>query len=508
MTLSELRDNPIVIVREAARKWLKNFAWYIDPKMEFKPFHVTYYRILTLFAYGKIRKLIVQIPPQHGKSSGSSRLLPAFMLGLNPDLRICIASYSGNLARDFNRDVQRIIDTPEYAELFPETTLNSSNVVTTTNYLRNSEVFEIIGHRGSLRVVGRGGSLTGKSVDIQILDDIYKDYAEGNSPVVRDAAWNWYTTVVRTRQHNQSQELIVFTRWNEDDLIGRLEKSGETIIEYTGEEALETIPKDAYLRINFAALKEGKPNAYDQRTEGEALWEERHSREKLLAQRELDPVQFQCLYQGNPISAEGRLYKPFRTYTSREDWGRYIRSGCYIDVADEGSDYHCAVCYDIVKAETQAYNEQTRKFEPILYALITDIDMTQENTEVTEVTTPAMINRCGTQKVWVESNNGGSQYEKVIRKKIRAITAPFAQRGNKESRILTGSASVNAQIIFPLGWDTRWPTAYKELTSYLRNFAANKHDDLPDVLTGIVEKEITPCNDKPYNAANMGVTIR
>lgn len=508
MTLSELRNNPIVIVREAARKWLKNFAWYIDPKMEFRPFHVAYYHILTLFAYGKIRKLIVQMPPQHGKSSGSSRLLPAFMLGLNPDLRICIASYSGNLARDFNRDVQRIIDTPEYAELFPDTTLNSSNVVTTTNYLRNSEVFEIIGHRGSLRVVGRGGSLTGKSVDIQILDDIYKDYAEGNSPVVRDAAWNWYTTVVRTRQHNRSQELIVFTRWNEDDLIGRLEKSGETIIEYTGEEDLETIPKDAYLRINFAALKDGKPNAYDQRTDGEALWEERHSREKLLAQRELDPVQFQCLYQGNPISAEGRLYKPFRTYTSREDWGRYIRSGCYIDVADEGSDYHCAVCYDIVKAETQAYNEQTRKFEPILYALITDIDMTQENTEVTEVTTPVMINRNGTQKVWVESNNGGSQYEKVIRKKIRAMTTPFAQRGNKESRILTGCASVNAQIIFPFGWETRWPTAYKELTSYLRNFAANKHDDLPDVLTGIVEKEITPCNDKPYNAANMGVKIR
>lgn len=508
MTISELRDNPDLLVQEAARRWLKNFAWYINPKMEFLPFHDAYYRILTLFAYGEIRRLIVQMPPQHGKSEGSSRLLPSFMLGLNPDLRICIASYSGNLARDFNRDIQRIIDTPEYAQIFPQTTINSSNVVTNTNYLRNSEVFEIIGHRGSLRVVGRGGSLTGKSVDIQILDDIYKDYAEGNSPVVRDAAWNWYTTVVRTRQHNNSQELIVFTRWHEDDLIGRIEKSGEQIIEYTGEEDLANIPKDAYLRINFAALKEGQPNAYDQRNEGEALWEERHSREKLIAQRELDPVQFQCLYQGNPISAEGRLYRPFRTYTSREDWGKYIRSGCYIDVADEGSDYHCAVCYDIVKAENQAYNEQTRRFEPILFALVTDIDMTQENTEVTEVTTPAMINRNGTQKVWVESNNGGSQYEKVIRKKIRAMTAPFAQRGNKESRILTASASVNAQILFPLGWETRWSVAYKELTSFLRNFSANKHDDLPDVLTGIVEKEITPCNDKPYNAGAMGVTIR
>ncbi len=64
------------------------------------------------------------------------------------------------------------------------------------------------------------------------MDDVYKDYAEGNSPIVRAAAWKWYTTVVRTRLHNDSQELIVFTRWHDDDLIGRaLKKSGETIID-------------------------------------------------------------------------------------------------------------------------------------------------------------------------------------------------------------------------------------------------------------------------------------
>jgi hypothetical protein len=79
-------------------------------------------------------------------------------------------------------------------------------------YLRNSDVIEMVGRKGSLRVVGRGGSLTSKTVDVSILDDVYKDYAEGNSPIVRAAAWKWYTTVVRTRLHNDSQELIVFTR--------------------------------------------------------------------------------------------------------------------------------------------------------------------------------------------------------------------------------------------------------------------------------------------------------
>lgn len=150
------------------------------------------------------------------------------MLGLDPDKKICIGSYAATIARDFNRDVQRIIDTANYRDLFPETYLNGSNVVTMANtYLRNSDVIEMVGHKGSLRVVGRGGSLTSKTVDVSILDDVYKDYAEGNSPIVRNAAWKWYTTVVRTRLHNDSQELIVFTRWHDDDLIGRIEKAGK-----------------------------------------------------------------------------------------------------------------------------------------------------------------------------------------------------------------------------------------------------------------------------------------
>lgn len=103
--------------------------------------------------------------------------------------------------------------------------MNESNVVTVSdNYLRNSEEFEIVNKKGGLKAVGRGGALTGNAVDVMIMDDIYKDYAESNSPIIREAAWDWYTTVVKTRLHNDSQELIVFTRWHEDDLIGRLEK--------------------------------------------------------------------------------------------------------------------------------------------------------------------------------------------------------------------------------------------------------------------------------------------
>lgn len=505
-----LAQNSTEIVKEAARRRLMNFSRYLQPDMIFEPFHKVYYELLNRFAYGIIKKMIVQIPPQTGKSHGSSRMLPAFLLGLNPDLRICIGSYSTTIARDFNRDVQRLIDTPRYRSLFPATCLNGSTKQSMSNvYQRNSDVFEIVGHKGSLRVVGRGGSLTSKTVDISILDDVYKDYAEGNSPVIRNAAWKWYTTVVRTRLHNDSQELIVFTRWHEDDLIGRIEKSGEQVIDVTEWKDIENIPKGAWVRINFEALKSGEPTEIDPRQRGEALWEGRHSHEQLEAQRALDPVQFQCLYQGNPGNAEGRLYQhPFKTWVSKEDWGEYIRSGNYTDVADEGSDFLVSVCYDIYKSGNEAYNEKTKRFEPILYALVTGMEMTQDNADVTTVTVPNMINRNGTQKAWIESNNGGAGWEKVVTKKVRALTAPFYQGGNKESRIMTNSAMVNSLIIMPFGWENRYPKIYEHLTAFLRDFSANEHDDVEDVLTGIYEKELADGNIRPYGHETRGVKRR
>ena len=497
------------IVREAARRRLSNFVRYMRKDYDATPFHRVMMELFDRFAHGKIKKMIVQVSPQHGKSELSSRMLPAFILGLNPDAKICIGSYASTIARDFNRDVQRIIDTDEYRSIFPKTFLSGSNVVTmSNNYLRNSDVIEMVGHRGSLRVVGRGGSLTSKTVDVSILDDVYKDYAEGNSPVVRESAWKWYTSVVRTRLHNQSQELIVFTRWHDDDIIGRIEKSDEQIIDAHCWDDVKDVPDGAWVRINFEGIKTGEPTEFDPREAGEALWEARHSREKLLRQRALDPVQFQCLYQGNPASAEGRLYHPFKTWVDKSDFGQHIRTGCYVDVADEGNDLLFACTYDIYKSSQNAYNEQKKRFEPIIFALITDIIATDESTEVTSVTVPQMINANGVQKVWVESNGGGSQFARVISRKVRAQCVSFYQGGNKESRVVTNAAWVNTQIVMPFGWETRYPVAYANITDFLRNFGANKHDDGADCLTGIYEKELADGNAEAYGNERRGVKVR
>ena len=499
-------EHPDALFQEGARRYLIEFARYLQPDFQATPFHRAYYRILDLFLHKKIQNLIIEAPPQFGKSQGSSRFLPSAILGHYPDTKVAICSYAATIAKDFNRDCQRLIDSEKYAELFPDTKLNASNIVTmATNYLRNSDVFEIVGHQGSLRVVGRGGSLTSKTVDVMIFDDLYKDAQEANSPIVREGAWDWYTKVAITRLHNESQQLIVFTRWHPEDIIGRiLESDSFRVIKNWSD--FEGLGK-TWALVNFEAIKTGEPTEIDPRPAGETLWERRHSKERLESIRKLDPVGFECLYQGNPGNAEGKLYQPFKTWIEKSDWGTYIRSGCYVDVADEGNDFLCAIAYDIFRSENQVFNEKTKRFEPLLFALITDIEFTDEDTNITSVTVPRMINANNVQKAWIESNSGGSLFEKVVKKKVKALTVPFYQNENKEARIITNAPFVNQHIVMPFGWESRFPQFHTHITGVLRKFSANAHDDDADCLTGIYEKEIATGNIQPYQKANRGVKV-
>lgn len=504
--LERIQANPELLVRYVATQRFANFARYQDPSLAMTNFHKAYYRILDLFAHGKIKKLIVSCAPQQGKSQGSSRFLPAFLLGMNPNLKIVIGSYNADQAKSFNRDVQRIINSESYKVLFPDTFLNNGKMRMDNVYQCNSEVSEPVGHSGFVRAVGRNGALTGKSVDILILDDLYKNFEEANSPLIREQTFKWYTTVCRTRLHNDSQELIVFTRWHEDDLIGKLEASGEKIIELKSFSELENIPYGAWVQINFPAFKVGDPTEVDPRQPGEVLWPEKHSKEKLLVTRDLDPIQFECLYQGNPSSAESRLYGEFKTYTDKTEWGTLIRKGALIDVADTGSDDLASITYEVYRSQHSMFNEQTRRFEPIIFVLVTDIILTPEGTEVTLVSVPIQVNNSGAQKVWVESNNGGTQFGNNLKKKIRASVEMYHTSTNKESKIITNASMVTQHIIMPYGWESKYQRAYEHITKFLRNFSANSHDDFEDALTEIYLKEAN--NRNPYNKSKRGVSRR
>ena len=457
----------------AAEATFAEFAVKVYPFLELQPFHVAYYRLLEEFARGRIRKLIVSMPPQHGKSAGATTLLPTYMLGLNPDLRIAIASYSAILASRFNRRAQRILESREYADIFPETTIKKGG--RPPEYIRTSDEVEIVGHRGELLSVGREGSLTGNRVDCFILDDLYKDAMEADSPVVRSNCWEWYTSVVKTRMHNSSSELIVFTRWHDEDLIGELCRR-EAVVELREWSDLDRIPDHGWAMLNFEAVKSSPPSEIDPRCEGEALWEERQSRELLLAKRRLDPLRFECMYQGRPASQEGLLYGcSFVEYDVLPS--DIVRRANYTDTADTGDDYLCSISYAV-------------DTDGVIY--IVDAVYSREPMEVTEGMVADMLLRSDTRTALVESNNGGRGFARAVQKLAPTIKVEwFHQNANKEARILSNSATVVHNLRFPRGWRQLWGELYSHLPTYRRDFRSNRWHDAADVVTGIVEREIT-----------------
>lgn len=462
-----------------------DFTKYTFPGYKTTWFHVVYGKILDEFAKGNLRRLIITMPPQHGKSELSTRRLPAFLLGRNGKSRVCISSYNATKVREFSKDVQRIIADPLYYNIFPETLIGQTEAVKKLNlqYIdaqRTLDKFEIINKRGfkrgDLKAVGRGGALTGNPVDIMIMDDLYKDYAEGNSPIIRQNIIDWYTSVVRTRFHNLSQELIVFTRWNEDDLIGFLEKTEEveTILSL---EQLNNIDPQKWYKINFEALKTNaaKENIIDVRKVGEALWEEMHSKEKLERFRKLNIEMFESLYQGDPQPLIGLLYRnTFKTYSyaTKPKNFRYVLN--YTDTADTGDDYLCSICFGV--------SMDDRIF-------ILDVYYTQESQEITEKYVADMLIRNNVYTAHIESNNGGRAFARNVNRISNnyANIEWFHQSENKESRVLTNSATVQRLVYFPEGWKEMWPEFAKDLLRFKKNFKANKHDDAVDTTTGVLE---------------------
>ena len=452
------------------------FALAVYPFLELQPFHRAYYRVLEAFAAGRIRRLIVTMPPQHGKSVGATTLLPAYVLGLDPDLRVAIASYSGALASKFNRRVQRIVESREYAALFPATTIKQG--AKPPGYIRTADEVEVIGRRGGLLSVGREGSLTGNRVDCFILDDLYKDALEANSPIVRANCWEWYTSVVRTRMHNASRELIVFTRWHEEDLIGTL-AAREPVVEFTRWAQLDGLSSDTWLHLNFEALKASPPTEVDPRVPGEALWEGQQGRALLEAKRRLDPLQFESMYQGHPSSREGLLYGlNFAEYDQLPH--EIVRRANYTDTADTGDDYLCSLSY-AVDADGVVY--------------ITDAVYSREPMEVTEPLVAGMLLRSDTRQAAVESNNGGRLFALNVRKAVKAknekcIIQAKPTTANKDTRILLKSGWIKKHCYFLEECEYKKGSDYdrfmKALTSYKKE-GGNKHDDAPDGMTILAE---------------------
>jgi phage terminase large subunit-like protein len=244
---------------------------------------------------GESPRLMITMPPRHGKSDEATQKFPSWVLGHSPEFPIIVASYAAELATLFGQKTRDLMNSPNYQGIF--STRLREDTQAKGNWMTDKG--------GGYNSVGIGGPITGKGYKIGICDDPFKNFEESDSPVVRDNVWQWWRSTFYTRQEGNAAIILINTRWNEDDLSGRLEKDQEEA-ELNGEENF-----DEWEHLNFAAIAEKDEPPY--RHKGEALWPQKFSLAKLERVRKaLGPYLFAAMYQQNPYAIETKEF--------RDDW--------------------------------------------------------------------------------------------------------------------------------------------------------------------------------------------
>jgi hypothetical protein len=250
------------------------------PRFELAHHHRQIIEQLEAIERGDISRLMIFLPPRHGKSLLGSQLFPAWYLGRHPDHSIIAASYGSELAVDFGRRVRNLVAAPVYGAIFPQAKMASDSA--------SAHRFSLLSGGGYF-ALGAGGAITGRGANLLLIDDPTKSAADANSDAYRRSLHEWFVSTAYTRlQGDNAAIVIVATRWHMDDLPGWL-------LREHAEENWTVLSLPA-----FAETDEGW------RKEGDALWPKRFALKRLEQMRAtVGGAAWASLYQQRPAAAEG-----------------------------------------------------------------------------------------------------------------------------------------------------------------------------------------------------------
>ena len=431
--------------------------------------HEAIAKILDDVLAGREKRVMINISPRYGKTELAVKNFIAKGLGLNPRAKFIHLSYSDDLARDNSMGVQEIMNQPEYKRLFEAEPLSHGSKKWYTK------------EGGGLYAVSSSGQVTGfgaglvdedeeeRSIDefvssieadekfggAIIIDDPIKP-DDAMSATIRDKVNSKFDTTIRNRVNSRNTPIIIIMqRLHENDLCGYL---------------MNKEPGD-WKVLSLPCIYR------DEKGDEQALWPFKHTLEELRELKDKNSYVFETQYMQNPKPLQGLMYeKEFKTYTVIPH-SEIMLKKAYIDTADTGKDYLCAICY--VETETANY--------------VTDVYYTQDAMETTEPRTAEMLSSQGTKEAVVEANNGGRGFSRNVEQQCRLMKnnytsfTTFHQSENKAVRIFTHSAAVQNVTYFPVGWDKLWPQFYRDVTNYMK-VGKNDHDDAVDALTGTFEQ--------------------
>jgi len=394
-------------------------------------------------ARGELKRIIINMAPRHTKSEFSSYLLPAWMIGKNPKLKIIQATHTTELAVRFGRKAKHLIDSEEYQKIYPTKLREDSKAAGRWETNEGGEYF----------AAGVGGSITGRGADLLIIDDPHSEQ-DALNPNALDRTWEWYTSGPRQRLQPGGIIVVVMTRWNMKDLTGRLIN------------AQKETKADQWEVIEFPAiLPNNKP-----------VWPEYWKLEELESVKaSLAIGKWNAQYQQNPTAEEGSIIK-------REWWNLWDK--------DLPPLYHVIQSYDtaFLKKETADYSAittwgvfyPTEDSGPNLILL----DVVKDRFEFPELRRVAMeqYNYWKPESVIVEGKASGMPLTFELRKQGIPVINYTPSRGNDKH------ARVNAVApLFEAG--QIWATDDKFTEEVIEECAAfpyGDHDDLVDSMTQAV----------------------
>jgi predicted phage terminase large subunit-like protein len=438
---------------------------YIISKGKWKPArHLMHLNQQLLhLANRKIKRLIVNMPPRHGKSELISKYFPAWFLSNFPDKRIILTSYSSNFARNFGQKVRDLI--LEFGEDCFNIKLNPKH--------RSAESFSIDGHLGGMETAGAGGSITGKAADLLIIDDPIKNDIQANSRYMREKIWDWFNATAFTRLEPNGIVVLVMTRWHQDDLAGRILKSND---------------KASWHHLNLTALAD--ENDVIGRKPGEPLWKERYSAADLdNIKSNVGSYWFSALYQQRPVPRGTSIFKKknFKYY--------YEENGIYhlkqkLGVAMDEIKFGVNLCRRFAVVDLAATLKETSDYTVILiFSITASGDFLVEEVfrerfqgsehlelikDINEKFKPLLIG--------IESN----QYQISLVQSGLAAGLPVKElRADRDkiSRALPISAKIEAGMVY-FKENAHWLSEFEE---ELLGFPNAKHDDQVDALAYTVK---------------------
>lgn len=289
------------------------YAAYQWPGYRDAAHHRLIARKLEAVERGEVKRLMIFMPPRHGKSMLASEYFPAWYLGRNPDHYVIASTYAQDLADDFGRKVKAQIQDPTFQAIFPGVKL-AEDSQSVKRFHVDGGIEVGTAQRGAYYAVGAGGALTGRGAHLLLIDDPVKNREDADSETVRRKLKDWYRSTAYTRLMPGARIVVIQTRWHEDDLSGWL---------------LSESDHEKWDVLSLKAIDGDK-----------ALWPEQYPLEELKRiKASIGPREWAALYQQEPSSEEGTYFKRewFKTWKTLPDLHVYGTSD--YAVTEGGGDY-------------------------------------------------------------------------------------------------------------------------------------------------------------------------